>query len=364
MFWDRVAFVYDIFADVINAKTHRKLCAVVADEIDGDDDVLECACGTGLLTKVIAERCRTLIAEDYSSAMLRKAKKNCRAYGNIAFREGNILDIDAADESFDKVIAGNVIHLLDEPYRALSELDRVCRVGGEIIIPTYMNRNSKGRTSGFAGAVGKAGADFKRQFTYESYQEFFAAAGYKDVKYTMIEGRVPCAVAVIRKGEHAAKAERPGESRLCAEERDRGRFSVCYQTQISDARWIAYDIPGNLGWIAYFTGLGMSVYRGDLKYAAITAAPAALMATGIAELIDERTKGLDRTLPRRRLLRGFGALTLGGMAGAAAAGVGATECSDKRIAAGMCAGGTVCAAFAGLLLKGYKRNHADERTGI
>ena len=205
MFWDRVAFVYDIFTDVINAKTHRKLCRVVADEIDKNDVVLECACGTGLLTKVVAERCRALTAEDYSPAMLKKARKNCSAYHNITFREGNILNIDAADESFDKVIAGNVIHLLDEPYRALSELDRVCRVGGEIIIPTYMNRNSKGRTSGFAGAVGKVGADFKRQFTYESYQEFFAAAGYKDVKYTMIEGRVPCAVAVIRTGKHPNK---------------------------------------------------------------------------------------------------------------------------------------------------------------
>lgn len=40
-----------------------------------------------------------------------------------------------------------------------------------------MNRSGKGRTSGFAEAVGKAGADFKRQFTFESYQDFFAAAG-------------------------------------------------------------------------------------------------------------------------------------------------------------------------------------------
>ena len=38
----------------------------------------------------------------------------------------------------------NVIHLLDEPYKALAELDRVCHVGGKIIIPTYMNKNDKG----------------------------------------------------------------------------------------------------------------------------------------------------------------------------------------------------------------------------
>ena len=45
-----------------------------------------------------------------------------------------------ADGQFDKVIAANVIHLLDEPFKALAELDRVCKPGGQIIIPTYINR--------------------------------------------------------------------------------------------------------------------------------------------------------------------------------------------------------------------------------
>ena len=31
-----------------------------------------------------------------------------------------------------------------------------------------------------------------------------------------------------------------------------------YKTAISDARWIAYDIPGNVGWIAYL----VCVFRG------------------------------------------------------------------------------------------------------
>ena len=44
------------------------------------------------------------------------------------------------DERFDVVIAANVIHLLDEPEKALQELSRVCRPGGRIILPTYMNR--------------------------------------------------------------------------------------------------------------------------------------------------------------------------------------------------------------------------------
>ena len=82
---------------------------------------------------------------------------------------------------------------------ALSELNRVCKDGGMLIIPTYMNKDDKGKTSGFAGAVGKAGADFKRQFTVESYRQFFLDAGYSDVEVTLAEGRIPCAVAIMRK---------------------------------------------------------------------------------------------------------------------------------------------------------------------
>ena len=97
------------------------------------------------------------------------------------------------------MVAANVIHLLDEPYRALQELDRVCRKGGRIIIPTYMNRTDKGTTNRVSGAIGKAGADFKREFTLDSYKKFFADAGYPDAAYTLCEGKIPCAVAVLHK---------------------------------------------------------------------------------------------------------------------------------------------------------------------
>lgn len=30
-----------------------------------------------------------------------------------------------------------------------------------------------------------------------------------------------------------------------------------YESKISDAKWIAYDIPGNVGWIAFLVGLGL-----------------------------------------------------------------------------------------------------------
>ena len=199
MFWDRVAGVYDLFVNVINGKTHKALRQIVADLIDPEDVILECACGTGLLSTVIAGKCRHLTATDFAPKMLKQAEKNCAAFRNVSFRQADILSLDFPDSSFDKVVAGNVIHLLDEPMKAINELDRVCKPGGMLIIPTYMNKDRKGETSGFASFVGKAGADFKRQFTPESYRQFFLDAGYREVKISLAEGRIPCAVAVMTK---------------------------------------------------------------------------------------------------------------------------------------------------------------------
>lgn len=92
-----------------------------------------------------------------------------------------------------------------------------------------------------------------------------------------------------------------------------------YETKISDKLWIAYDIPANLGWIAYITSLILlfigqsSCAKSIIGYFEIIFA--ILLVIGIAELISERIAKLDRVLPKIRLYRGFGALTLGGALG-------------------------------------------------
>ena len=77
MFWDSVAGVYDLFVNVVNRMTHLTLRKIVANLIQPGDSVLECACGTGLLTGVIAQKCGHLTATDFAPKMLAKARKNC-----------------------------------------------------------------------------------------------------------------------------------------------------------------------------------------------------------------------------------------------------------------------------------------------
>ena len=200
MFWDKVAGLYDLFVNIQNGEVNRKLVKTVSGMIESTDTVLECACGTGMLSKGIAPKCKELIATDFSVGMLKEAKKNCAYLTNIKFKKADIMKLNCKNDTCDKVVAGNVIHLLDNPYAALKELLRVCKKGGKVIIPTYINNENTGKPKVFVHLLEKLGANFKQQYDFKSYRKFFETAGYIAAKYTLIDGKIPCAIVVITKG--------------------------------------------------------------------------------------------------------------------------------------------------------------------
>ena len=143
-----------------------------------------------------------------------------------------------------------------------------------------------------------------------------------------------------------------------------------YETQISNVRWIVYDIPGNIGWIMYIVALILSFVEQPgfmeiplLKVCmAVGILPAVAMLVGIAELLSERYHKLDRVLTKKRLYRGFGSLTWGGFGGIIVSlnalmvsvrmEIPWVECRNIIL---MLTGSVLCFLFAGLLLRGYKK---------
>lgn len=198
MFWNKVSGFYDFFETVYNGKVYQGLGKRVAAKIESNDIVLECACGTGAISKHIAPKCRILVATDFSEGMLKQTANKCRNYNNVKVKRADMTHLKCRDNRFDKVVAGNVIHLLEEPYAAIKELERVCKTGGKIIIPTYINASS-GVNQKAVRLLELAGANFKRQFDIHSYKKFFEDAGYENVDFDIVNGRMPCAVAIITK---------------------------------------------------------------------------------------------------------------------------------------------------------------------
>ncbi|MBR5371815.1 MAG: class I SAM-dependent methyltransferase [Oscillospiraceae bacterium] len=196
MIWDIVSPVYDFAETIFNCRVYHSTGRIVADEISPGDTVLECACGTGAISKYIAPACKKLIATDLSKGMRRQTAKKCRKFGNVSVYAADLTHLKCRDARFDAVVAGNVIHLLDDPEAAVRELLRVCKPGGKVIIPTYIN-GEKAVSRTVIALLRKIGVDFRREFDLESYRAFFRGMGFTNVTYRIAKGRMPCAVAVI-----------------------------------------------------------------------------------------------------------------------------------------------------------------------
>lgn len=199
MFWDYIANFYDFFENLYNSKVNQELCKKVAERMSSNDNVLECACGTGMISVHIATKCRSLIATDFSQGMLAKSRKRCKKIKNIRVEKANILQLKYPNESFDKVVAANVIHLLDQPDIAISELIRVCKKGGKIIIPTYIITKEHGISTILIRLINHFAKTFLYQFNEQSYKNFFKKLGYSQIDFEVINGRTACCIAVITK---------------------------------------------------------------------------------------------------------------------------------------------------------------------
>lgn len=81
-------------------------------------------------------------------------------------------------------------------YKGIAELKRVCKPKGKIILPVYINKEKKNSIVA-AKLLSAFGVKFKRQFSLESYKEFIASHDIPQVTYSVVDGRMPCAFAVI-----------------------------------------------------------------------------------------------------------------------------------------------------------------------
>lgn len=107
-----------------------------------NDDVLDVGCGEGIITAILAEKCRTIIGCDYSAEAIRIAKQR---YPNIDFVYSNCTALRFENERFTKVVLSDVAeHLLPQQFkRTLQEIKRVLIKGGTLILTSPLSGHGK-----------------------------------------------------------------------------------------------------------------------------------------------------------------------------------------------------------------------------
>ena len=97
------------------------------------------------------------------------------------------------------MIAGNVLHLLPEPEKAVRELWRVTAPVGRLILPTYLQGKAGAAYGAMIQIYHGVGFHYEHAFTPETYREFLERLELGPVALEVISGGLPEGIAVLEK---------------------------------------------------------------------------------------------------------------------------------------------------------------------
>jgi ubiquinone/menaquinone biosynthesis C-methylase UbiE len=97
--------------------------------VSSGNRVLDVACGTGVLSRALAEAGSHVIGIDASEGYLEGARRH-RSHPNVSFENGDIRQMRFADDSFDAAVSTLALDVLPEIERVVGEMKRVTRPGG------------------------------------------------------------------------------------------------------------------------------------------------------------------------------------------------------------------------------------------
>jgi ubiquinone/menaquinone biosynthesis C-methylase UbiE len=190
-YWSAQARRYDVAIRVL----HRRFPAVarrVADDLRDRTAVLEVGAGTGLVTVEVARTVARFVATDLSPEMLAVLRERLTRAGfsNVQVREADALALPFEDGAFDGVILANLLHLLDDPGRALREARRVLRPRGRLCAPTFAHGEDR-RARLLSHLAAWAGFPIVTRFGGDGLRRCIEAHGFRVQADELFAGLMP-----------------------------------------------------------------------------------------------------------------------------------------------------------------------------
>jgi len=111
--------------------------------ISAEDDVLDVACGPGLVACDFAGYARRVTGVDITPGMIDQARKlqATKGLANVDWRVSDVSRLPFDDAAFSVVFSRYAFHHLLEPSGVLREMARVCRPGGRVVVADVYSRD-------------------------------------------------------------------------------------------------------------------------------------------------------------------------------------------------------------------------------
>ena len=130
----RQAQTFDVWAEKTDGQVADRFRTALGKA--GQGNVLDVACGPGVVTAAIAPGAASVVAFDATEQMLEKARARCAKAGlrNVQFKRGDAESLPFDEAQFDGVVTRLAVHHFADPQRAFNEMQRVLRPGGTAVI--------------------------------------------------------------------------------------------------------------------------------------------------------------------------------------------------------------------------------------
>jgi ubiquinone/menaquinone biosynthesis C-methylase UbiE len=183
---------YDTYiVDIFLRGYSRGLVEIAA--IKPGDRVLDVACGTGVVTRLVANKIGSagqVVGFDLNAGMLARARASRETAAAIEWRLGNATDMPFADATFDCVICQHGLQFIPNKAAAVSEMHRVLADRGRIVISVWRSIEHCPWQAAIADAVernmgNEPAAQIRSAFSFgdaDQLKQVIVAAGFQDVE--------------------------------------------------------------------------------------------------------------------------------------------------------------------------------------
>ena len=202
-YWSRFQTTYDKNQEYVVGKD---LLDHVKEELNNLPDlgnVLELGCGTGYFTEKIVQKANHVYATDLSDELLEMADKRFTNNSKIKIQKEDCMNTSFISDKFDSVFMANLIHVIENPLKALEECNRILKDNGLLIITSFTNYGMKPLEVIKLGfrymKVWGKPPKYAHRFSFESLGSLMESAGFAIENHKLVGNKTKSLYLIGRK---------------------------------------------------------------------------------------------------------------------------------------------------------------------